>query len=416
MSGRQRFRDVWVSTRLGDVADIKSGGTPSTAIPEYWNGGIPWCTPTDITSTEGRELTTTARTITREGLSACGATLLPPGTLLLCSRATVGHVKIATASVATNQGFKSLICGGSVGHEYLYYCLLTLADRMLDLATGSTFLEITKRGIENLKIRLPSLVEQRAIATVLSDLDELIESLETLIAKKHDIKQGAMQRLLAGTTRLPGFREEWEVRRLGDVAELCMGQTPPRRDASCWGGQHVWLCVADLGRKTVFDSKEHVSDVAVSRMGLVRRGTLLMSFKLSVGRVAFAGCDLYTNEAICHFENVMADAGFLYYALQRVRFAEYGRQAVKGVTLNSGTLARIEILFPPRSEQRAISQVLSAMDDEIAAIEGRLEKTRAIKEGMMQKLLTGGIRLPIPEHETEGVGTEKGERADEPCG
>ena len=128
-------------------------------------------------------------------------------------------------------------------------------------------------------------------------------------------------------------------------------------------------------------------------MPVIPKGTLLMSFKLSIGRLCFAGRDLYTNEAICSFGNLQADAEYLYYALGRTDFSLYGKQAVKGYTLNKESLKLVEVRLPPRAEQTAIATVLSDMDTELAALESRLAKARQIKQGMMQELLTGRIRL-----------------------
>ncbi|MCY4153759.1 MAG: restriction endonuclease subunit S [Gammaproteobacteria bacterium] len=195
----------WEVKRLGTLADIKNGATPSTQVAAYWNGTIPWCIPTDITSTPGKYLSTTERKITHAGLESCGASLLPKGALLLCSRATIGEVKIAATRMCTNQGFKSLVCKKGVSNEFLYYLLLTLKSKMVERSTGSTFLEIGKREVASIEVALPTYREQRAIAEALSDMDGLIKSLETLIAKKKAIKQATMQQLLTGKTRLPGF-------------------------------------------------------------------------------------------------------------------------------------------------------------------------------------------------------------------
>jgi len=206
LTGRTRlpgFTGEWASFSLGALAEIRNGGTPRTTVPEYWNGDIPWCTPTDVTAARGRNLVTTARSITAEGLYGSGATLLPKGALLLCSRATVGEVRIASMPVATNQGFKSLVCGDSVDHEYLYYGLLTLKEQMVDLATGSTFLEISKRDVANIRLLLPSRSEQHAIAAVLTDMDAEIAGLERRLDKTRALKRGMMQQLLTGSIRLP---------------------------------------------------------------------------------------------------------------------------------------------------------------------------------------------------------------------
>ena len=206
LTGRTRlpgFGGEWHMVALGDVADIRNGGTPRTGVPAYWGGRIPWCVPTDITASRGKYFVTTARRITSEGLASCGASLLPAGSLLLCSRATIGQIKIASMPVATNQGFKSMVCAESVDNEFLYYRLVTLKDHMIALATGSTFLEISKRDVANICIELPPLPEQRAIATVLSDMDAEIAALERRLDKTRAIKQGMMQQLLTGSIRLP---------------------------------------------------------------------------------------------------------------------------------------------------------------------------------------------------------------------
>jgi type I restriction enzyme, S subunit len=119
----------------------------------------------------------------------------------------------------------------------------------------------------------------------------------------------------------------------------------------------------------------------------------MMSFKLSIGRLAFAGCDLFTNEAICTFNKLQANAEFLYYALQRVDFSLYGKQAVKGHTLNKESLKQVELRVPSKKEQTAIATIITDIDAEIAALEEKLAKARQIKQGMMQELLTGRIRL-----------------------
>lgn len=196
------FGSKWDQTTLGEVANIKSGATPSTQVAAFWNGTIPWCTPSDITATSAKYLATTERSITEAGLAACAASLLPPGALLLCSRATIGEVKIATANICTNQGFKSLICRSYVSHEFLYYLVLRLKREMVDRAVGSTFLEISRRDLESIPIRIPQQDEQMAIATVLCDMDAEIEALDRRLDKTKQIKRGMMQQLLTGRIRL----------------------------------------------------------------------------------------------------------------------------------------------------------------------------------------------------------------------
>ena len=205
LTGKTRlpgFSEAWETTTLGEVADIRNGATPSTQISAYWNGSIPWCIPTDITATPGKYLLATERSLTEAGLEGCAASLLPVGALLLCSRATVGEIKIAAFPVCTNQGFKSLVCRGKVSNEFLYYLLLTLKTQMIDRATGSTFLEVSKHDVASIQLSVPSYAEQRAIAAILSDMDAEIDTLERRLDKTRALKQGMMQQLLTGRVRL----------------------------------------------------------------------------------------------------------------------------------------------------------------------------------------------------------------------
>lgn len=263
--------------------------------------------------------------------------------------------------------------------------------RLMSMRSGQP--GINGNEYASLPVPHPPLPEQRAIAAALSDIDALIASLDRLIAKKRDLKQAAMQQLLTGKTRLPGFRGEWEVKQLGEVATIYIGRTPSRANPRYWGRGFPWLSIADLKTKVVTESNEEVTHLAASEMAIVPKGTLLMSFKLSIGRLCFAGRDLFTNEAICSFRDVRANPEFLYYALQRVDFSLYGKQAVKGYTLNKESLRVIEVDLPPFEEQSAIATVLSDMDVELAALEARRDKTKLLKQGMMQELLTGRTRL-----------------------
>ena len=394
------------------MGEIKNGGTPRTEVPSYWSGQIPWCVPTDITACREKYLATTTRNITSEGLASCGASLLPPRAILLCSRATIGEIKIAAIPVATNQGFKSVICHESVDHEFLYYRLLTLKNCMIELATGSTFLEISKRDLASIRFPLPPLPEQRAIAAVLCDVDELIESLEALIAKRRAIKQATMQELLTGRTRLPGFEGEWETTPLGDMGDIKNGGTPRTEVPSYWGGRISWCVPTDITvcrGKYLTTTARNITSEGLGSCGasLLPPGAILLCSRATIGEIKIASMPVATNQG---FKSVICDESvdhqFLYYRLLTLK--DRMIELATGSTfleISKRDLASIRFPLPPLPEQRAIAAVLSDMDAEIAALERRLDKTRAIKQGMMQQLLTGAIRLPIPDPEREAVPT-----------
>ena len=204
--GHQRlpgFKGEWEVRRLGDVAEIRSGGTPATGDARYWNGSILWCTPTDITELRGKKyLIQTERTISQLGLESSSAELIPAHSIVLTSRATIGECAINQYPVTTNQGFKNLVPTDGVDVEFLFYFMQTQKPGLIRLCGGSTFLEIGKMQLSSYSISLPSLPEQAAIAAVLSDLDAEVEALEAKLAKARQIKQGMMQELLTGRVRL----------------------------------------------------------------------------------------------------------------------------------------------------------------------------------------------------------------------
>ena len=392
-----RFVGEWETAHLANIADIRNGATPRTGVPGYWHGPIPWCIPTDITGSPGKHLLATARNITPEGLASCGASLLPQGALLICTRATIGELKIAAMPVATNQGFKSLVCGNLVDHEYLYYRILTVRNQLIDVATGSTFLEVSKRDLGNLRVPLPPLPEQRAIAAVLSDVDELIGSLEALIAKKRAIKQAAMQELLTARTRLPGFGGEWETRPLRDLADCLDHVRVPLNEAQrrqmpgpypyCGANgvvDHIGDYVLDDDVILIAEDGGHFEEHAHRPIAYRMTGKI------------------WVNN---HAHVVRAKPGFsqafLFFALVHKNILPFLASGTRS-KLNRGEMNKIAVCLPrSTTEQRAIATILSDMDSEIAALESRLDKTRAIKQGMMQQLLTGSIRLPIPDDDTE---------------
>jgi type I restriction enzyme S subunit len=275
-----------------------------------------------------------------------------------------------------------------------FFALALSAANLNDVRNRNDLPLVTQSILHDARIVWPyDIKEQRAIATTLHDVDALLSEIDQLIVKKRNLKQAAMQQLLTTKTRLPGFHGEWKPKRLGEICEIEMGRTPPRHNQAYWGHGYKWLAIADLKSKVVADSKEEITELASSTMTIIPKGTLLMSFKLSIGRLCFAGCDLFTNEAICSFNKLQANADFLYYALGTTDFSLYGKQAVKGYTLNKESLKLIEMRLPELPEQTAIAAVLSDIDGELSALEARRNKTRALKQAMMQELLTGRTRL-----------------------
>ncbi|EJB17262.1 type I restriction/modification specificity protein [Helicobacter pylori CPY6081] len=203
LSQRKRlkgFNQAWQRVRLGDIAKIIGGGTPSTQITSFWNGSINWFTPTEIGIT--KYVYKSQRTITPLGLKNSSAKLLPIGTILLTSRASIGDCAILKVVATTNQGFQSLIPLEKINNEFLYYLILTLKNKLLKLASGSTFLEVSPNKIKNLLIPLPPLNEQSAIANILGALDNEIASLKNKKRQFENIKKALNHDLMSAKIRV----------------------------------------------------------------------------------------------------------------------------------------------------------------------------------------------------------------------
>ena len=283
--------------------------------------------------------------------------------------------------------FLAFLTSSPYGKKYFLSC----SKQSTNLAT------INLTQLKNFPVVLPPLSEQRVIATVLSDVDELIRALEQLIAKKRDIKQAAMQQLLTGKQRLPGFSGKWEVKRLGEIATFFSGGTPPTSIASYYGGDIPWITSGDLNKGVINEVEGRITaqGLANSSAKMIAANTLLIAlYGATSGVTAISKIKAAINQAVLAIVPRCDDTVFLYFKLIYLKDWLINTYTQGGQPNLSGDIVKsIEITLPPLPEQRAIATVLSDMDAEIAALEQRLDKTRALKQGMMQNLLTGRIRL-----------------------
>jgi len=237
--------------------------------------------------------------------------------------------------------------------------------------------------VKRIAVAMPStLPEQHAIATALSDVDTLITKLDQLIAKKRDIKQATMQQLLTGQTRLPGFSGEWEVKRLGDVLKIRHGKNQRNIEVSD-GAFPILASGGEIGRTNTF---------------LYNKPSVLIGRKGTIDNPQYIETPFWTVDTLFYTEiSRVASEKFIYFKFLMIDWRSFSEAS--GVpSLNSSTIESIEVTIPDYAEQTAIATILSDMDAEITALESRRKKTRALKQGMMQELLTGRIRLPIAKH------------------
>nr|WP_231372019.1 MULTISPECIES: restriction endonuclease subunit S [unclassified Thioalkalivibrio] len=274
--------------------------------------------------------------------------------------------------------------------------------RLIAGSTVSANTNVNQEALKALPLAFPpNTQEQRAIATALSDADALIASLNRLIAKKRAIKQAAMQQLLTGQTRLPGFTGEWETKRLGDLLDRVIGGgTPSRSNPSFWNGDIPWVTVKDFASFNSSATQEYVTNEGLSNSAtnLIPAGTVITSTRMALGKAVMYDLDVTINQDLkALFCGKELSSLYLYFWFENHSELIEGLgsgSTVKG--LSTSDLKSIQFLCPSREEQTAIATVLSDMDTEIEALERRRDKARQIKQGMMQQLLTGRVRLVTP--------------------
>ena len=288
--------------------------------------------------------------------------------------------------------------------QYLLYALMSeTIQRAISVAggTGSTVSNLRIPVLKGLRIAAPNGVEQRAIAAALGDMDALLAGLDRLIAKKRDLKQAAMQQLLTGQTRLPGFQGEWEVRRLGDIATFHKGRGLPKSSLSPYGAEP---CV-HYGE--LFTRYPETIDTILSRTDdtsgafrSVANDVLMPTSDVTPRGLAKASCVqvdgviLGGDILVIRCNGRLVFGSFLCYKIRHQE--DQILQLVTGTTvfhLYGRDMAKLTLEMPSVDEQEAIVTALTDMDAELTALEARRKKTHALKQAMMQELLTGKTRL-----------------------
>ncbi|WQS67104.1 restriction endonuclease subunit S [Helicobacter pylori] len=369
---------AWQRVRLGDIAEIIGGGTPSTQITSFWNGSINWFTPTEIGIT--KYVYKSQRTITPLGLKKSSAKLLPIGTILLTSRASIGDCAILKVVATTNQGFQSLIPLEKINNEFLYYLILTLKNKLLELASGSTFLEVSPNKIKNLLIPLPPLNEQIAIANILSALDHYLYTLNALILKKESVKKALSFELLSQRKRLKGFNQNWQKVRLGDICEITTGSLDANEMVH-YGKYRFYTCAKEYYfiDKCAFDTEA----ILISGNGAY------------VGYVHYYKGKFNAYQRTYVLDNFSEHIMFVKYFLTMFLQSHIQTNKNEGNTpyIVMATLKDFEIPLPPLNEQIAIANILSDLDHEIISLKNKKRQFENIKKALNHDLMSAKIRV-----------------------
>jgi len=408
------FPQDWSVEALGAICTTSSGTTPSRSQADrYFRGGATsWVKTLDLNNSE---IFHTEEHVTQAALDETSLKVYPAGTVLIAMYGgfnQIGRTGLLRIQAAVNQAITAVQAGRELDPDYLLATLNFRVEHWKSVASSSRKdPNITSQDIRDFLLVYPNHSEQSRIASALSSIDALLRGLDQLITKKRDIKQATMQQLLTGQKRLPGFSGEWEVRRLGDHLSFLNNGTNSRAELLPEGDVR-YLHYGDIhGSQSLLLNPKRtpmpfLPKEKAKRLDRLESGDLIFADASEdmdgVGKsIEIQGTEDIEMVAGLHtialrFDKKIFADGFKAYFQFIPKFRAHLRQLAVGTKVyatNRMHIATAEIEVPGLEEQTAIATILCDMDTELAALEARRDKARQLKQGMMQELLTGRIRL-----------------------
>lgn len=388
----------WEIREIREICNkFLNGGTPSTQIEEYWGGNIPWITGADILE---QRISTIRKFISEKAVKECSTNIIPKGNILLVTRTGVGKVTITPYDVAISQDLTGLLLNEKIVDTKFAFCFFSGNENKLkQLNQGTSISGITRSVLEALKLPLPPLPEQKAIAHVLSTWDEAISKTQALIAQKELRKKWLMQMLLTGKKRLKGFGGEWREICIRDVAkEVSIKNTSDKQLTvlSCTKYDGLVPSLEYFGRKIFADD--------VSTYKIVPQNHFAYATNhIEEGSIGYQ--KIFDETLISPMYTVFktdksVNDNFFYKLLKSHSMVYQYQNRMEGSIDRRGGLrwdafSIIKMKLPSTEEQTAIAQVLQAADKEISLLKAKCEKLKEQKKGLMQVLLTGRKRLKV---------------------
>lgn len=401
--------EEWDAVPLGNYVRITSGDSPS--LIRFTSGGKPYFKVEQLSNGDKYldVFSTPYHFVDGKTVSRNSVIFAKRGAAIALNK-----LRILREDSFMDTNLMALTPKDGIDFEYLYYGLGYIG--LWRFADTTSVPQINNKHINPLPFPLPKETEQRKIASALNDVDVLLAMLDQVIAKKRDIKQAAMQQLLTGKTRLPGFLGEWQEKPLGELGVTYAGLTGKAK--SDFGvGTAKYITFMNVMTKEVIDCTafEQVNVSASETQNRVLRGDLLFNGSSETPEeVAFCSLmaeevpDLYLN-SFCFgfrlFDDQQVDGLFLTYYIRANPGREIMKSLAQGSTrynISKTALCEASVLLPLKDEQVAIAEVLSGMDTELVVLEARRDKTRQLKQAMMQELLTGKTRLMSNQKEQRG--------------
>lgn len=417
----------WDWKTVDEVAEVIGGGTPSTKDPANFGGDIPWITPNDLATHQSRYIERGERNISESGLRSSSARLLPAGTVLLSSRAPIGYVAIAANPVSTNQGFRSRVLRDGNVPEFFYYLMSSSKALLESRANGTTFKEISGSSLKQIRLLVPPIKEQQAIASMLGVLDDKIqlnrrmnETLESIAqtlfrswfvdfdpvrAKADGREPYGMDCETAShfpsafqPSKLGDIPLDWQIAPLTAHVEILGGGTPKTSVAEFWGGGIPWVSVVDtVPGPYIIRTAKTVSETAVARGAakMLPAETVVLTARGTVGNSALMAVPMSMNQS-CYGLRGKDGVGQVF-LLQRTRdqVAQLKASSHGSVfdTITTQTLNGLLVVWPATRCMEAFEDRARPLFDQILADMRQSLTLEAIRNALLPKLLSGELRV-----------------------
>ena len=378
------FYENWHEKYIKDVADVIGGGTPDTTKLEYWNGNIQWFTPTEIG--HNKYVNKSKRTITEKGLKNSSAKLLPPKTILLTSRATIGECSIIEKECATNQGFQSLVPNSLINNEFCYYLINTKKKELLRKASGSTFLEISNSEIKQIKCKFPSLLEQQKIADFLFLVDRRIEKQRQLVESLKKYKRGLFLKLYNDSDKsIISFKNIYEM--------ASEGGTPSTSDSENYeNGKIPFIKIDDLNQHYLNFAKYFITEKRIKKSSawIVPENSIIYSNGATIGACSINKIPVTTKQGILGIvpkSNFSVE--FLYFFFTSSIFKQKIRAITTKGTMDCAYLKDIngiKISIPDFIAQQKIAKIMVDFENLIERTELSFIYLQNIKKALLQQM------------------------------
>ena len=392
----KEFSGDWESKRLNDLCEKIMVGIASSATHAYRTSGIIMFRNQNIKPNHLDD--TDILYLDEQYEKTHKSKRLMPGDLLTARTGYPGTTCVVPDKYINAQSFTTLITRPNKDlaiseylSQYINSDIGTKFFKSVEIGGGQK--NVNAETLKSLPISIPSLKEQEKIASFFSLIDDKISLQGEKVEALKDYKSGMMQKIFSRELRFKDDEgrdyPEWEVTTIEKVADLEKGFTPDTKNEKNWGGDTPWLSIADMKQgKYISDVSKHISYEALGNKKLVPKGTLIMSFKLTLGRLGIINTEMMTNEAICHFywKNKNINTEYMYYYLSTVNIESFGCRAAKGITLNNDSLNSIVVKLPVIEEQNKIADILMKIDNKIYKEQEKLDSLNEYKKGLLQQM------------------------------